>query len=132
MTMHASLMPPQHGVDSAPARRQLKRIDGRFRLGRRVKQLVSAYGARLGSLAADPLVAADIGKLAEHEALGESLRGRALSGLPVDYAILNQHERAVRRLRIALGIDKPPDPPPPPSLAELRRRAAAKREAGHE
>jgi hypothetical protein len=41
---------------------------------------------------------------------------------PIDYAVLNQHERTVRRLRISPGLDRPPPPPPPPSYAAYERK----------
>jgi hypothetical protein len=59
--------------------------------------------------------------LSEHEALAADLRGRALNHEPIDYAVLNQHERAVRRLRAALALDRLPELPPAPSLNSYRR-----------
>ena len=91
MPQNASAIPSQYSADIAPVRRRIVRVDCRSNAARRVKQLISAYGRRLGDLAADPIVAADIAKLAEHEALAENLRGHALNRLPVDYAVLNHH-----------------------------------------
>ena len=68
----------------------------------------------------------DIVKLAEHEAVCQELRGCLLRHEPIDHSVLNQHERAVRRLRAALALDRLPEPPPPPSLNSYRR---AKHEA---
>ncbi|MFZ2075558.1 MAG: hypothetical protein WAV38_02675, partial [Xanthobacteraceae bacterium] len=60
------------------------------------------------------------------EAVCQELRGCLLRHEPIDHSVLNQHERAVRRLRAALALDRLPEPPPPPSLNSYRR---AKHEA---
>ena len=114
------------GDDTVPMRRRIKRVDGRTRIARRIKTLIACYVRRLGDLAADPIVRADLSKLAEHEALAEDLRGMAVRRQHINHAVLNQHERAVRRLRAALALDRLPEPPPPPSLDSYRR---AKQEA---
>jgi hypothetical protein len=120
MPLDTPLVPPRYGADTTPAGRRIKRVDGRTRSARRVKQLIAGYAKRLDRIAVDPIVAADIAKLAEHEALAEDLRAAALRREPIDHTILNQHERAVRRLRTALALDRLPELPPP-SLDSYRR-----------
>jgi hypothetical protein len=123
MPLDTAAVPPRYGVDSSPAGRRNKRVDGRTKTARRVKQLVAGYSRRLGGLACDPVVHTDVVKLAEHEAVAEELRGCLLRHEPIDHAVLNQQERAVRRLRTALALDRLPEPPPPPppSLDSYRR-----------
>jgi hypothetical protein len=112
-------VPSGSGANSVSTTRR-KRVDGRTRSARRVKQLIAGYAKRLDRIAVDPIVAADIAKLAEHEALAEDLRAAALRREPIDHTILNQHERAVRRLRTALALDRLPELPPAPSLDSYR------------
>jgi|SRR6516225_11691481 len=112
------------GADRAPIRRR-RRIDGRTKTARRVRQLVADYSKRLGEIAADSIVAADIAKLAEHEALAEDLRGAALRRETIDRVVLNDHERYARRLRVSLGLDRPPEPPLPPSYQDWKRKQEA-------
>ena len=126
MPPDAAAIPSGLYAARAPTRRRTVRIDGRLRIAKHVKRLKAGYSERLGALAADPIIAADLLKLSEHEALAADLRGRALNHEPIDYAVLNQHERAVRRLRAALALDRLPEPPPSPSLDSYRR---AKHEA---
>ncbi len=121
MPLDTALAPPRSDAGRAPTRRRIARIDGRLRIAKHIKRLVAGYSERLGALAADPVIAADLLKLSEHEALAADLRGRALNHEPIDYAVLNQHERAVRRLRAALALDRLPEPPPLPSLNSYRR-----------
>jgi hypothetical protein len=121
MPLDTPLIPPRYGADTTPAGRRIKRVDGRLRIAKHIKRLLAGYSERLGALAADPVIAADLLKLSEHEALAADLRGRALSREPIDYTVLNQHERAVRRLRAILALDRLPEPPPPPPLDSYRR-----------
>ncbi len=121
MPLDTAAIPSGLCADRAPTRRRIARIDGRLRIAKHIKRLVVGYSERLGALAADPVIAADLLKLSEHEALAADLRGRALNHEPIDYAVLNQHERAVRRLRAALALDRLPEPPPPPPLDSYRR-----------
>jgi hypothetical protein len=121
MPLDTASVPLRSDARRAPTRRRIARIDGRLRIAKHVKRLVAGYSERLGALAADPVIAADLLKLSEHEALAADLRGRALNHEPIDYAVLNQQERAVRRLRTALALDRLPEPLPPPSLDSYRR-----------
>ena len=121
MPLDTALVPPRYSTAATPVGRRNKRLDGRSKPARRVKQLIVGYAKRLDRIAVDPIVAADIAKLAEHEALAEDLRAAALRREPIDHTILNQHERAVGRLRTALGLDRPPEAPPPPPLDSYRR-----------
>jgi hypothetical protein len=68
------------------------------------------YIRRLGDVANDPTVRGDIARLAEMETLAEDQRAAALRHEPVDLIGLNRLENTARRLRIALGLDKPPEP----------------------
>jgi hypothetical protein len=129
MPLDTASVPLRSNAGRAATRRRIARIDGRLRIAKHVKRLVAGYSERLGALAADPVIAADLLRLSEHEALAADLRGRALNHEPVDYAVLNQHERAVRRLRTALSLDRLPEPPPPPTLGDLERRYKRKHEA---
>jgi hypothetical protein len=121
MPLDTATVPPRYGADTARASRRIKRVDGRTKTARRVKQLVVGYSRRLGDLACDPVVHTDIVKLAEHEAVAEELRGCLLRHESINYGVLNQHERALRRLRTALALDRLPEPSPPPSLDSYRR-----------
>jgi hypothetical protein len=121
MPLDTATVLPRYGADSAPASRRNKRVDGRTKTARRVKQLVAGYSRRLGDLACDPVVHTDIVKLAEHEAVAEELRGCLLRHESINHGVLNQHERAVRRLRTALALDRLPELPPAPSLDSYRR-----------
>jgi hypothetical protein len=98
-----------HGY-TPPARRRIARIDGRSRSARRIKQLTTSYIRRLGDVANDPTVHGDIVRLAEVETVVEGQRAAALRHEPVDLIGLNRLENTARRLRIALGLDKPPAP----------------------
>ena len=85
-------------------------------MARRIRELTAGYTKRL-TLADDPIVRTDVARLAEHEVLAGDLGAAALRREPIDYAVLNQHERTVRRPRIDLGLDKPMPAPPPPTIA---------------
>jgi hypothetical protein len=108
--------------DIAPVRRRLARVDGRSKPARRVKALIRAYSERLEHAAGDPIVRADIVRLAETETLIEELRGAALRREPVDLLALNRLEGTARRMRAGLGLNVPPEPELP-TLEELLEAA---------
>jgi hypothetical protein len=107
------------GADTAPLVRR-KRVDGRTKAARRVRQLLADYERRLHliDIRLNPAVYATALKLAEMETLAEEHRGAALRHEPVDLAGLIRLENAARRLKVDLGLEGPPPPPPPPSLDE--------------
>jgi hypothetical protein len=120
--MHADAPAISSGSDAGSTSiKRRKRVDGRTSAARRVKQLVVGYSARLGTVAADPTVSADILRLAETEVLCEDRRAAALRREPVDLAALNRLENTARRLRISLGLVGPPPPAPPMTLEEYER-----------
>jgi hypothetical protein len=57
-----------------------KRFDGRYALGRRVRELVELFTARIGPDADDKITATAIRRAAETTALSEHLRARMLRG----------------------------------------------------
>jgi hypothetical protein len=105
------------------ARRRIKRIDGRTKAARRVKQLIADYTRRLGLILIDKrydgTLYANVLRLAEMETLAETMRAAALNGEAVDIAGgLIRIENAVRRLKMDLGLEKPPPPPPSPATLD--------------
>lgn len=121
------MIPPRSSPDSVPTGHRNKRIDGRSRQARRIKELVSSYAKRLGETAGDPVIHANIVRLAEMEAICEDQRAVALRHEPIDLAALTRLQNAARRLRIALGLDGLPPPPPPMTLEqylEMKQREA--------
>jgi hypothetical protein len=82
-------------------RRAPARIDKRYALGRRVKELVATFRERLGPDADDPVTQTAIWRCAETIALSEQLRGQLLRGVPgisVDDALrLTRHSEALTR-----------------------------------
>jgi hypothetical protein len=106
-------------------RPKLQPIDRRTRIGRRMKELVMLYSARLGDAALDPVVALSIQRAAELAALAEDLRWRALKGDPeatpnAIVRITRLADLSVRRLH----LDRPQLQPSTPSLAAYLREAA--------
>jgi len=61
-------------------RRARKPFDGRYVIGKRVKQLTTVFRERLGADAHDPITDAAIRRCAETVALSEDLRARMLRG----------------------------------------------------
>lgn len=114
MPLDAVAIAERSNANSTPLVRR-KRIDGRTKTARRIRQLAAEYAARLGHVASNPAVAADIQQLSELQALCEDRRGAALRCEPVDLEILNRIESRAYRLRVALGVAGPPPPPPPPN-----------------
>jgi hypothetical protein len=113
-------------VDSAPMRRR-KRVDGRCKQARRVKELVANYTARLGNNA-------DLDRIrraAELVALGETLRARAMRG-EVDLTVLVKVENLGARAMRSLGLDRgrPQQVTPQPTLPELEAWTRARVAAG--
>jgi hypothetical protein len=94
------------------------RIDMRFALGRRVKELVATFRQRLGPDAADPIVDVAITQAAEMVALSEQLRAQALRGQDISpdqiVRACRASDMAVRRLR----LDRHKPPPMQPSLQQ--------------
>jgi|SRR5271169_3574498 len=121
MPLDAAAIADRSDTNSATLVRR-KRVDGRTRVARRVRQLAREYAARLGDVASNPAVAADIQQLAETVALCEDRRGAALRREPVDLELLNRIESRAHRLRVALGVAGPPPAPPPPPLESYKQR----------
>jgi hypothetical protein len=92
-----------------------KRVDGRSKVARRVRQLIGDYTARLHLILIDkryqPTLYATALKLAELETLAEEKRAAALRGEAVDLAGLIRLENTARRLKIDLGLEGPPEQP---------------------
>jgi hypothetical protein len=108
-----------------PNKRRVKvRIDKRYALGRRVKELEATFRARLGADALDPVTDTAIRRAAEMVALAEAASARALRADPrvsMDDVVRLQRaaDLAVRRLH----LDRHKSSPAGPSLAHLLREA---------
>jgi hypothetical protein len=68
MPLDAVAIAERSNANSTPLVRR-KRIDGRTKTARRIRQLAAEYAARLGHVASNPAVAADIQQLSELQAL---------------------------------------------------------------
>jgi hypothetical protein len=117
--------PPGWKPKKLNKRRARVAIDKRFVLGRRVKELVATFRARLGPIADDPVLAANVKKAAELQALAEESRARALRANAT--ATLNDVVRlsrladyAVRKLQLDRHVK--------PSVPSLLNYLAARRE----
>jgi hypothetical protein len=130
-TVTAAIAPPLRAQGSRFSRN--KRYDGRTALGRRIKELLRGYLARIGDAASDPTVYADACRLCEVQAISEDRRAALIRHEPVDLAGLNRLENTRRRLAMALGVAGPPPPPKPMSLEQyaalLNARDAEKKAA---
>ena len=81
-------------------------IDKRSVLGRRVKELVQVFHARLGPDADDPIMAAAVARAAETVALSENLRARMLRGEAVSADDVLRTTRAADALTRRLHLDR--------------------------
>jgi hypothetical protein len=99
-------------VEDAPLKqprrkRPMRRIDGRLRVARRVKELTQLFASRIGEAAADPLVVAAIKRASELRAIAESLRARLLRADPaVSPDDLVRCERLANQAERALRLDR--------------------------
>jgi hypothetical protein len=98
----ASQMPTAKRRNHRKAR---KPFDGRYVIGKRVKQLVDVFRTRIGPDADDPITATAIRRAAETVALSEDASSRALRADPKvtldDVVRLTRlAELSVRRLRL--------------------------------
>jgi hypothetical protein len=120
MPFEAAAVVDRSDANSAPLVRR-KRIDGRTKTARRVRELVADYERRLGmiDIRQQPSIYATALRLAELETISEEMRARGLRGEAVDLAGLIRLENTARRLKVDLGLEGPPPPPSALSLSEL-------------
>jgi hypothetical protein len=111
-TLHPSSVLPAKsgGVTRATKprnkRRALARVDHRFAIGRRIKQLVAVFSARIGADAADPVTSTAIRRCAETVALSEDLRARMLRGEKVSADDVLRSSRTADLLTRRLRLDQ--------------------------
>ena len=99
-------------------RRARVQVDHRYAIGRRVKELVAVFRARLGPDADDPIVAAAIARAAETVALSEQLRARALRGENVSPDDVLRASRTADLLTRRLHLDRHRPAAPTQTLAQ--------------
>ena len=87
-------------------RKARKPFDGRYVIGKRVRELVEVFAARIGSDAADPVTATAIRRCAETVALSEDLRARMLRGEDVSPDDVLRTTRAADALTRRLHLDR--------------------------
>jgi hypothetical protein len=105
-----------------PNKRRAKvRIDKRYALGRRVKELTAIFLERLGPDAEDPVLDAAIRRAAETVALSEDLRARMLRGEAVDPDDVLRTTRAADALTRRLHLDRHKRQLTTPSLSDYLR-----------
>jgi hypothetical protein len=102
-------------------RRARKPFDGRYAIGRRVKELVNVFRARLGPDADDPVMSTAIRRCAETVALSENLRARMLRGEAVSPDDVLRTTRAADALTRRLHLDRHSTPQQQPTLADYLR-----------
>jgi hypothetical protein len=102
-------------------RKARKPFDGRYAIGRRVKELVDVFRSRIGPDAEDPITSAAIRRAAETVALSEDLRARMLRGDAVSPDDALRASRTADLLTRRLHLDRHAKPPPSPSLADYLR-----------
>jgi hypothetical protein len=107
-------------------RRPGKPFDKRTRAGRRTKQLVELFTARLGDAASDPITATAIKRCAETTALSEDLRARVLRGEAIPPDDVNRASRTADLMTRRL-LERAKPQPMGPTLSDLLH-AEAKRE----
>jgi len=91
-------------------RRARKLFDGRYVIGKRVKELIAGFRERLGSDADDLVTAAAIRRCAETVALSEDLRARMLRGEDVSPDDVLRTTRAADALTRRLHLDRKAQP----------------------
>jgi hypothetical protein len=104
-------------------RRARVRIDKRYALGRRVKQLTAIFRDRLGADAEDPVLDAAVRRAAETTALAEDMRARMFRGEHVSPDDVLRTTRTADLLTRKLHLDRHKAQPSGPSLADLLREA---------
>jgi hypothetical protein len=87
-------------------RRARKPFDGRYAIGRRVRQLVDVFRTRIGPDADDPVMSTAIRRCAETVALSEHLRARMLRGEAVSADEVLRTTRAADALTRRLHLDR--------------------------
>jgi hypothetical protein len=118
---------------ATPARRKPNKrrarvlIDKRYALGRRVKELVTIFRARLGPDADDPVTDTAVRCAAETTALSEDLRARMFRGEDVSPDDALRMSRAADALVRRLHLDRHKAQTVGPSLSDYLR---ARQEAG--
>jgi hypothetical protein len=119
-----------NGASYAPAakrrnhRKARRPFDGRYVIGRRVRELIAVFRARIGSDADDPVVSTAIRRCAETVALSEGLRARMLRGEPVSADDVLRSTRSADALTRRLHLDRPKQTTPTLS-AYLASRGSA-------
>jgi hypothetical protein len=81
-------------------------VDKRFVIGKRVKQLVDVFRARIGPDADDPVTAAAIARAAETTVLAEHLRAQMLRGAPISADDVLRASRTADLLTRRLHLDR--------------------------
>jgi hypothetical protein len=119
------------GTRQAPAkpktnkRRPRVRVDKRYALGRRAKELEATFAQRLGADAADIVLATAITRCAEVVVISEDLRARMLRGEAVSPDDVLRLTRTADALTRRLHLDRHKAPPASVTLADyLRAREA--------
>jgi hypothetical protein len=87
-------------------RKARKPFDGRYAIGRRVRELVGVFRARIGPDADDPVTSTAIRRCAETVALSEDLRARMLRGEAVSADDVLRTTRAADALTRRLHLDR--------------------------
>jgi hypothetical protein len=100
-------------------RKARKPFDGRYVIGRRVRELVGVFRARIGPDADDPVTSTAIRRCAETVALSEDLRARMLRGEAVSPDDVLRTTRAADALTRRLHLDRHKARPTTPSLTQL-------------
>jgi hypothetical protein len=100
-------------------RRARKPFDGRYVIGKRVRQLVDVFAARIPD-ADDPVMSTAIRRCAETVALSEDMRARMLRGESVSPDDVLRTTRAADALTRRLHLDRR-NTKQQPSLADLLR-----------
>jgi hypothetical protein len=103
-------------------RKARKPFDGRYVIGKRVKELVDVFRTRIGPDADDPITATAIRRAAETVALSEDLRARMLRGENISADDVLRASRTADLLTRRLHLDRHKRPEGP-SLADLLREA---------
>ena len=129
--LHGSLMntPVESTTIASPTpapkrrnhRKAHKPFDGRFAIGRRVRELIDVFRARIGPEAADPIMSTAIRRCAETVALSEDLRGRMLRGEAVSADDVLRTTRAADALTRRLHLDRHTAKPPTTTLSDYLR-----------
>ena len=99
----ASKMPAPKRRNHRKAR---KPFDGRYVIGKRVRQLIGVFSERIGPDADDPVTSAAIRRCAETVALSEDLRARMLRGEAVSPDDVLRTTRAADALTRRLHLDR--------------------------